>query len=463
MYIASGVIVPETETNTTRQAEFALLGDILAAKPPIIAEVADILPAEYIYSTDIRTMYSAALAVHASGGEVDLITVTEQLRVNGKLESVGSISALTSAMNSSTSSAFWRDHLAVVRTAAMRRAVAEIGKVMEHDSNVNDPMSVLDVAQERITGLMTGCNAETIATGPEDWMALAGRLDQEQSARGVKTGYPVLDSAVNGLQPGTYVLLAARPSMGKTAMAINIALNASRAGHKVLFLSLEQSSKAVMVRLLAAAADVQHEYVRDYRIKELSAEDQQRIADATAELAASDIAIADTVSTMADISAVCRRAVARGKADLVVIDYLGLIRLGERCESRNIEVTRISARLKALAKRLNVPVLVLSQLSRASEQQQRPPQLSDLRDSGSLEQDADVVMLLDRIAAHVRDPADHAAKDPTADLHIAKNRDGVTTHVHLRADLAHMRFMPMLPAEYAKLHPVIVSDSQIPV
>lgn len=461
MYIADGVIVPDIDT--TRQAEVALMGDILSAQPSIIAEVADILPAEYIRSMDVRTMYSASLAVHASGGEVDIITVTEQLRVSGQLERAGSISALASTLAGSITSAFWRDHLAVVRNAAMRRVVAEIGQVMAHDSGTQDPMVVLDAAQERITGLMTGRNAETITSGPEDWIALAGKLDKEQMARGVKTGYPVLDSAVNGLQPGTYVLLAARPSVGKTALAINIALNASRAGHKVLFISLEQSTRAVMLRMLAAAADVAYEYVRDYRVNELPADDCQRIADATTELAASGIAITDTVSAIADISAVCRRTVASNQADLVIIDYLGLIRFDERCETRNIEVTRISARLKALAKRLNVPVVVLSQLSRASEQQQRPPQLSDLRDSGSLEQDADVVMLLDRVAAHVRDPADPAVQDPTADLNVAKNRDGVVTHVHLRADLAHMRFVPMPPAEYAKWHPAIVHNTQIPM
>ena len=461
-----GIILPSDDA--TRQAERALLSDIMTAKPPIIGEVADQLPAEYIYSADVRSMYSAALALYHAGKSVDLVTVADQLHKSGEIEKVGSIPALIAALQASTTAVYWRDHLRIVLDAAQRRAIADVGATMTRDAICGDVQEVLDCAQERITGLITGRPADSAPAGPNDWMALAGILEDKQAARGIGTGYPFLDAATNGLHGGNYILLAARPSMGKTALALNIALNAARKQHKVLFLSLEQSKRAVMMRLLAAAAEAEYTYISGCRVNQLPAPDRQRVADTVAEMAGSGISVVDDVATMADISAMCRRMVARKEADLIIVDYLGLVQADqnakpERPENRNIEVGRISARFKALAKRLNVPILVLSQLSRASEQQNRPPQLSDLRDSGSLEQDADVVLLLDRRAAHSKGPADPIANNPTSDLNIAKNRDGITTHVPLRADLAHMRFVPMTPAEYRDLNPEYIAAKNIPL
>jgi replicative DNA helicase len=254
-------------------------------------------------------------------------------------------------------------------------------------------------------------------------------LDPSKAPRGLSTGFLKLDEMTTGLQKGDLIVLAGRPSMGKTALALNVAWHVARKPRrKVVIFSLEMSKEAISTRLVTTAARVdQHKF----RVGYLSAEERRRLLEATGQFRDSGIRFDDHAVLVLDIHSKCRRMKAAEGLDLVIIDYLQLIQSQGKTQNRNQEISQMSRALKLMAKDLDVPVVVLSQLSRACEV--RPgdhrPQLSDLRDSGSIEQDADVVMFIYREEVYRPDREDLKG---AAELILAKQRNGPVGKIRLR-------------------------------
>jgi replicative DNA helicase len=248
---------------------------------------------------------------------------------------------------------------------------------------------------------------------------------------GVPTGFHDLDNILVGLQPSDLIILAARPSVGKTALALNIAVNAARKGHTVALFSLEMSSGQLVQRMLASEAKVNAGKMRSGK---LSPEDWTLMLKAVTSLQSFDINVDDTPSaSLIEIRAKARRLMRGKKSGLIIVDYLQLMQpQGRRSENRQVEIADISRGLKILAKELDVPVLALSQLSRAVEQRAgKRPQLSDLRESGAIEQDADVVMFIDRNTDPRSDEEEGRPQKGTAEIIVAKHRNGPTDSIQL--------------------------------
>ena len=265
-------------------------------------------------------------------------------------------------------------------------------------------------------------------------------------AAGVPTGFPSLDRMLMGFREGQLIIIGARPAVGKTSFALNLALNAAAAGYTVGFFSLEMSGKEIAQRLICAYAMIS---ISDFRMGRISPEQWANINEATQTLSKLDILIDDTPgTTVTEIRAKSRRMLHNKEKAIIILDYLQLVSPppGRRSESRTVEVSEMSRGLKIMAKELNVPIIALSQLSRAVEKQgnnsSHRPQLSDLRDSGSIEQDADCVLFLYRDSYYASQNPDGAEVDAdTAECIVAKNRHGETSTVPLGWDGAHTRFM----------------------
>jgi replicative DNA helicase len=296
-----------------------------------------------------------------------------------------------------------------------------------------DPQTILAGAQDGLLRLVNEDTRTGVATPAQVLEGYPGGLnaflDPSKASRGLSTGFLKLDEMTTGLQKGELIILAGRPSMGKTALALNVAWHTgSRLQRKVVVFSLEMSKEAISTRLVTTAARVdQHKFRAGY----LSAEERKRVLEAAGQFRDCGIRLDDHAVLVLDIHSKCRRVRATEGLDLVIIDYLQLIQSQGKTQNRNQEISQMSRALKLMAKDLDVPVVVLSQLSRACEV--RPgdhrPQLSDLRDSGSIEQDADLVMFIYREEVYRRDRADLKGE---AELILAKQRNGPVGKIGLR-------------------------------
>ena len=443
-----------------------------------VGTVSGILKPDDFYRQAHRVIYRAMLNLYGRSEPVDLVTVIEELRKMNKLQEVGDVSYITLLGEVAPTAANVKFHAQIVADKAMQRQLIESGTVIAslgYECPDGEIRNAVDSAQKQLlelTGRRRGRDFVPIQEIVESTVDRMGSMvESDEPVTGLRTGFTDLDEVTAGLQPSDFIILAARPSMGKTALALNIAQNVALRGagkdeapKRVAFFSLEMSRDQLVQRMICTEADLETGELRPRREEEkqhalaaegstaeerkagaeeskASAEETQkqkqqvldRIWMASDKLAGSSIYIDDTPGlTIQEMRGKARRLKAKGGLDLIVIDYLQLMQAPDRrtnSENRQHEVSEISRGLKALARELNVPVLALSQLSRSVETRQvKKPMLSDLRESGSLEQDADIVMFLYR-----EDYYKNAGASPVhlTELIIAKHRNGPTGKVNL--------------------------------
>jgi replicative DNA helicase len=424
------------------EAERALLAAVLL-EPTALLQVAERLGEEEFYQESHRIVYRACLTLQQRGQAVDLLTVTNHLREQGLLERVGGASALSSLVDALPDVANAAHYADIVRDKAVkRRLIAAAQRILSTcGTDHGEAREAVETAQRDIYQIaeesLSGGLVHVSGLARQEVEHLAAATPGASALTGLDTGFVHLNEKTYGLQRKDLIILAARPSMGKTSLALNICLHAALHAHKkVAVFSLEMSKEQLVRRMLASEARVdQGRIATGYTSKA----DRQKLQMAAEALEEVDLWIDDTASmTVLELAAKARRCKQERGVDLVMVDYLQLMAAGGRFASRNEEVSAISRNLKAAAKELDVPMLVLSQLSRQPERRggDHRPQLSDLRESGSIEQDADVVMFIVRPSLY-----DTEAPDPRrAQLILAKQRNGPIGEIDLVFHHEYTRF-----------------------
>jgi replicative DNA helicase len=416
------------------EAERSVLGAILIENRAI-NQAQEILRDEDFYREGHRTIFRTMAALHDRQGAIDLITLTEELDRQGKLETVGGPPYISTLLDGVPRSANVEHYARIVKEkAVLRNLIGSASRILSRCYEAEEGAEVLlDEAQREILTLAEGqlrsgfAHVKDVAAPT---MQYIDRVSQHKELiTGLATGFDDIDEKTSGLQDGDLIIVAGRPSMGKTAFALNVAQYAAVThGRTAGIFSLEMSREQVFLRMLCAQSHVDAHQLRTGR---LGRDDWQRLTHAFGAITEASLYIDDTAGgTMFEMRAKARRLKAEKGLDLLVVDYLQLVRSRERFENRNQEISEISRSLKALAKEMNIPVIAVSQLSRAPEQRgrDRHPQLSDLRESGAIEQDADVVFLLYREEYYKPEEIDAAGR---AEVNIAKQRNGPTGTVKL--------------------------------
>jgi replicative DNA helicase len=423
------------------EAERAILGAILldnSAYP----QAAEFLRADDFSLDSHRRIYLRMMELAETGRPIDYVTLTEQLGQHKEIEAVGGVAYVTSLTDGLPRVKNIEQYVRIVRDKALLRGLihAASSAIQQAYDQEAPAEEIVDAAESAIFQIAEKRIGQGFMGIPEIVKASFGSIDklyeQGQRITGLETHFEDLDGLTSGLQKSDLVIIAARPSMGKTAFAINIAENAAVMDNKVVgVFSLEMSRESLLLRLLCSQALVDSHKLRTGF---LGRDDYQKLVSALAALAEAPIFIDDTPGiSISEMRAKCRRLQqARGQLDLVIVDYLQLVAAapagssGRRYENRTQEVSAISRGLKALAKEMRCPVVALSQLSRAPEARtgNNRPQLSDLRESGAIEQDADVVAFIFREEVYKPDDPDLEGK---AELIIAKQRNGPTGIVKL--------------------------------
>ncbi|MBQ8379446.1 MAG: replicative DNA helicase [Clostridia bacterium] len=415
------------------EAEQAVIGSMLTDKDSVISAV-EVLKEEDFYREDNKVIYGAIMNLYNRGEPVDIITLKDELVTLGKFEGVGGLEYLAELPEKVPTTANVEKYIKIVEEKSMLRTLIRTANELislgyDQTQEVED---IMDVAEKKIFNVMQRKNQKGYSSMKdilvESFTQLEELYNRKQHITGVPTGFADLDYKTAGLHNSDLILVAARPAMGKSAFALNIASNAAvRAKVPVAIFSLEMSKEQMGNRILCSEAMVDSNKVRTGKIED---EDWAKLALASGDLSESQIFIDDTpgISIM-EIRAKCRKMKLEKNIGLVVIDYLQLVQgSSKKGGSREQEISEISRSLKILAKEINVPVIALSQLSRAPEQ--RPdhrPMLSDLRESGAIEQDADIVMFLYRDDYY----NEESEKKNVAEVIIAKHRAGSTGTVEL--------------------------------
>ena len=436
--------------------ERALLGALLLNQNAMY-EVADLVGVDSFYAPKHRTIYDSMLGLYANGEPIDVVTVSGKLKDRKQLSEVGGAAYLSEVAGTAASPGSARRYAQSVQTKFVLRslidAAAKIGELgfEEH----RDIEQILDEAQSAVFSVAQSPMLQSFSAIKEELAEAWERLEHLQkhsgTIRGVPTGFPQLDNLLAGLQKSDLVILAARPSMGKTALALDIARQtATKHGTAVGIFSLEMSAQQLVDRMLAAQAGVNSWRLRTGKIK--SEEEFGRLQSGMGVLSEAPIYIDDkATTTVLAMRSVARRLKMEKELGLVIVDYLQLITPTYSRASDNLvqQITEISRSLKAMARELEVPVLALSQLSRAVEQRRGRPRLSDLRDSGSIEQDADVVMFI-----HRDDKMNENSDRPgIAEILVEKHRNGPVGKVELRFDEEKTTFVSIEKSDFGDYTP----------
>src|SRR6266852_791482 len=412
-------------------AERSVLGAILLDNHALNAAIENLRPEDFFLDQH-RRVFTQMISLGESQQAIDLVTLTEELHRRGDLEAAGGAPYLAALADGMPKVSNVEHYARIVKEKALLRNLIHAThniqqRAFEGEDGAdaildNAEYSIFALAEDRVkAGLLP---IKDIVR--DNFERLEKIFKEGRSITGISTGYGELDKLLSGLQPSELIILAARPSQGKTALALNVAENISiRAGLPVAFFSLEMSKESLLQRLVASVAQVD---AHKFRSGHLSREDWRRMTEALGAISAAPLWVDDAGSTsVLEIGAKARRLKRDKGLSLLIVDYLQLITGRGRFNSRQEEVASISRGLKGLAKELQIPVLVLSQLTRAPERDERGPQLSDLRESGAIEQDADVVMFIYRpnffnlnVTQEERD---------MADILIAKQRNGPTDKV----------------------------------
>jgi replicative DNA helicase len=431
-------------TPAALDAERALLGAILLDDQQM-AHVADVLPptgGRWFHDQAHHLVYDAMLTLFERREPIDLVSLTDVLRCRGHLDKIGGNAALTSLLEATVTTQNVAYHARLVRDKALLRAVINISSEMSASAYAQDDLP--DILGRAHQSLVHVANAQTTSAFTRLDALVRGAIDAAEHAGthntiGLPTGFHALDHELNGFQPSDLIILAARPAMGKTALALQFAVAAAQHPPRlpVAVFSLEMSKQQLSMRMVCSEARVDSQGVRRGFISDA---DRHLFYAAADRLYALPILVDDTPSlSVLDIRARCKRLQMTDGLGMVVVDYLQLLLPSRRKDSRQQEVSDISRDLKVLAKELNIPVLALSQLNRSVEQRgEKVPVLSDLRDSGGIEQDADVVMFIYR-----RDVNEPDNPDQSTDLIIAKQRNGPTGAIQLAFQKTYARFDPL--------------------
>ncbi|MEA4992853.1 MAG: replicative DNA helicase [Oscillibacter sp.] len=422
------------QTPHSLEGEQAVLGSILI-DPDCVKEVVDKLRPEDFYLRQNREIFETICSMFTYAKPIDGITVAEEMQKNGTYDENTTRAYLAQLIEITPTAANVLEYAAIVRDKSLLRAVAqaasEITAMVQEGGG--EAAETLEAAEQRIFAIRRGQGAQGMTPVRQVLPDVLDRLSEMSESSsglpGLSTGLSMLDTKITGLNKSDLILLAARPGMGKTSMALNMALNVAKGTDRsVAVFSLEMSKEQLVLRLLSSEALVESNRLRTGSLRET---DWERIADAATVLNRVDIRIDDNpLLSVADMNAKCRRLDNLG---LVVIDYLQLMTsAGGKSrggENRQQVVSDISRTLKIMAKELNVPVICLSQLSRANEKRDdKRPMLSDLRESGAIEQDADIVLFLYRDDYYNED----SEKRNIAECIVAKNRHGETGKVELK-------------------------------
>ncbi|MFS0734442.1 replicative DNA helicase [Microbacterium sp. 1P10UB] len=427
-------------------AEQSALGGMLLSKDAV-ADVIESLRGADFYVPKHELIYEAILSLYSHGEPTDVVAVTDELIKTGELQRAGGadyLHTLTSIVPTAANAGYYAS---IVSERALLRRLVEAGTriVQMGYQGEGEALDLVNNAQAEIYGV-TGADAV------EDYVPLTvavdAAVDEIEAARGrdgqmtgIPTGFAGLDQLTNGLHPGQMIIIAARPAMGKSTLALDFARTAAIGNDMpTIFFSLEMGRSEIAMRLMSAEGAIPLQAMRKGT---LDSRDWTTIASVRGRINDAPLYIDDSPNmTLVEIRAKCRRLKQRVGLKMVVIDYLQLMTSGKRVESRQQEVSEFSRALKLLAKELGVPVVALSQLNRGAEQRSdKKPALSDLRESGSIEQDADMVVLLHREAAYEKD----SPRAGEADLIVAKHRNGPTDTITVAFQGHFSRFTDMAP------------------
>lgn len=425
-------------------AEQSVLGAMLLDNE-CIGTVMQLVRADDFYDPKNRELFEAALDLFNIGKPLDVITLAEQLKARGTFEKAGGELYLAEIANAVPTTANVRHYAKIVADYSTRRRLIRISEEIssmayEGEEGID---KMLDIAEQKVfdAARRSDYSDFTVLRDviSESHAKISERARLKTKLTGVATGFGMLDDKIGGFNKSNLIILAARPAMGKTSLALNIAQNAAlKSGATVAIFSLEMSKEEIANRIWFSEAHIESSKIRN---GEMRAEDWSQLVTAITMLAGAKIYIDDTAAiTVMEIRSKCRRLAAEYGLDLIIIDHIQLMESSRRTENRQQEITEISRSLKMLAKDLDLPVLVLSQLSRASAnrpEKSRKPVLTDLRESGALEQDADVVLMLHR-EDYYNEETEHVGE---AELLIAKNRNGETGIIPLKFQKEFTKFV----------------------
>lgn len=447
----------------SNEAEQALLGSIML-RPDAIHEVTDIVREEDYYSDKHRVIWLGMLELMSKGNPIDLLSLSSKLKDNNSLDRIGGASYLSELVQLVPSASNVRHYASIVQKKSTMRRLIQAGEHITHAgfAEQGELEEIIDSAEKQLFDVTNSIGSHKFVelkdTLGEAWERIDRLHNTRDELRGVPTGFKALDNKLSGFQKSDLIILAARPSMGKTSLALDIARMAA-VNHKIPvgIFSLEMSSQQLVDRMLAAEARVDAWKLRTG--KNLSLEhDFTRIRDAMDKLSKAPIYIDDQPgNNILKMRAIARRLKSEKSLGLIIVDYLQLMTPVQSQGSDNVvqQVTEISRSLKNLARDLDVPVIALSQLSRAVESRGGKPRLSDLRDSGSIEQDADVVMFIHR----EKDESGEQARSREATILIEKHRNGPTGEIQLVFDSDKSTFLPVEKADFGDFVPSGVSAS----
>ena len=414
------------------EAERAILGAAMI-DPDAMMEVSDKLRPEYFYKEAHKEIYDAALTLYRENEPVDLVTVAELLKRRKSLDAVGGRAYLAELTAAVVSTANVEQYARIVEEKYVLRSLIRASSEIQEDSysSERETAEILEGAEEKIFAISQKRQRKTVShirdVVDQSLKHITELAASDRSLRGLTTGYIELDNLTSGLQKSDLIIVAARPAMGKTAFVLNLAVNGAKAGARVLLFNLEMGEEQLTERMISAESLVELKKLREGNLDE---EEFGKLGDGAARLDDLEIYIDDTPGiTPVEIKNKCKRMkMEKGGLDLVVIDYLGLMSFEGKAENRNLEISAITRYLKQMAREIDCPVVVLSQLNREAARRGKRPMLQDLRDSGSIEQDADLVMFLHRDEYFEEE---NTTRPGECDVIIAKNRNGPTGTVTL--------------------------------
>lgn len=434
-------------------AERAILGSILL-KPNVCDDVALVVRPEDFCDESYQILYRHLLAMHDAGKRIDMTLVLERLRTAGDLERIGGVNSLTEVLESVPHAAHATHYADIVRDKAMLRSLIDAGSdiLREAYDAFDEPRQLVSRAEERIFSILerrTNTEAKGISDVLQEALSrMDARMKNEHALGGVETGFTELDSLCGGLHNSELSILAARPSMGKTAIAMNIAEHVSmNLKMPVLFVSIEMACLELADRLLCSSARVNGHRLRNGTI---SQEDRRRLVQKSSEISSAPLFIDDAPGrTLTEIAAVARRLKRKQGLSLIVIDYLQLIEPDNPRDPRQEQVARIARRLKMMSRELDIPVLCLAQLNRQAEaSRDNRPRLNHLRESGAIEQDADVVFFVHREEYYQTNDEDRERTKGQAEIIIAKQRNGPVGDIKLLWQSDFTRFVNLEQRPY---------------
>lgn len=416
-------------------AEKSILGGLMLEQEAF-DEVSEILIDDDFYKPAHKKIYSAIRELHKRESPSDLVTVSNYLMERGELDSLGGAAYLAEMIDQTPSTANITSYAKIVQEKSLLRKVIQSSQEFIDKSYSAEFESIdtfLDGMESKVFQLTEAKSTVGLTDASELVKMSLEKIESlyanQMAVTGVSSGFVDLDALTAGFHPGELIILAARPSMGKTALSLNFAMNAAiRDKKKVAYFSVEMGKEQCMVRMLASTAKIR---LSDLRIGKIDDQSWPRLINTAAAMSETGLFIDDTSGISPfEVRAKCRRMKAKHGLDMIMIDYLQLMGMKQKIESREREVSEISKLLKSVAKELQVPVIALAQLNRGVEgRSDRRPMLSDLRESGSIEQDADVIMMIYREDYYDRDNPEIKG---VAEVIIAKQRNGPVDTVKLR-------------------------------